>query len=176
MLPKKLGLTQSIFSRRKARNSESVNLIFLGDVYRDKGEREKALHNYQVALGIASSFNWQVQLSQIHGSLARLSLDEGAFDDATAHIERAKSYAQEDAYRLGRVMEMQALIWYRQGRLEAATSEGLLALETYEKLGASKDAERCRELLRAIEEAVENQSTSGRSDPSGELLYGLPCS
>ena len=80
--------------------------LFLGEVYRSKGGREKALHHYQVALKIASPFNWQDQLSQIHGSLASLFLDEGAFGNATAHIEQAKSYAEEDAYLLGRAMEL----------------------------------------------------------------------
>ena len=89
------------------------------------------------------------------------------FDDATAHTEQAESYAEQDAYRLGRAMELQAFTWYRQGRFDIALSEPLFALETYEKPGASKDAEYCRELLRKIEEAVESQSTSWRSDPSG---------
>ena len=135
---------------------------FLGDIYHDKGERERALHHYQVALGISSPFNWQDHLFWIHMSLALLFLDEDSFDDATAHIEQVKSCAVENRYGLGRVMELQAQLWYRQGRLEAAWSEVLLALETFEKLGASKDVERCRDiLLWDIEDAVEKQLELG---------------
>ena len=132
---------------------------FLGDIYRSKGEREKSIHHYRLALGIASPLNWQHLLFWIHHSLVRLFLDEGAFDDATAHVKQAKSYAVEDEYTLGRAMKLQAEIWYRQGRLETALSEALLALETFEKFGASKGAEDCRDLLRKVEEAVENQSS-----------------
>lgn len=36
-------------------------------------------------------------------------------------------------------MEMQASVWYRQDRLEDATSEVLYAIEIFEKLGAAND-------------------------------------
>jgi hypothetical protein len=50
-------------------------------------------------------------------------------------------------------MELQALIWYQQGRLEEAKSEALRAVDVYGKLGAAKDVEDCRELLQEIEKA-----------------------
>jgi len=65
----------------------------LGDVYRSKGEADKAVNHFEVALGIASSFNWHGQLFWTRYSLAKLFFDQGRFNDAHAHIEHAKSHA-----------------------------------------------------------------------------------
>ena len=127
----------------------------LGEIYHSKGERKKAVHYHDAALGIASAFDWRSQLFCIHYSLAKLFRAEGEFDSAHAHIEEAKSHAAECMYRLGRATEMHAWIWYEQRRLEDAASEALRASEIYEKLGAAKKVEVCRELLREIERAVE---------------------
>ena len=136
---------------------------WLGDIYHSKREREKALHHLEMALGIASAFRWHDQLLWINYNLARLFLSEARFDDANAHITKAKSYTVNRAYFLGRLMEMQAEIWRREGRLEDATSEALGALEIYENLGASKDASDCKDLLRNIERTR-----------AGELLKTTP--
>jgi len=124
----------------------------LGDIHRSKGKKEKAVHHYETALGIASSSNWHAELFWINYSLAQLFPDEGRFDDAYLYIERAKSYAANNAYYLGRAMELQAGFLYRQRRLEEARSEVLRAANLYEKAGAAKDVEDCRELLQWIEE------------------------
>ena len=81
--------------------------------------------------------------------------------DAHAHIERAKSHAINDAYNLGRVMELQAKFWYKERRFEDAKREALGAVDAYEKVGASKDVEDCRRILRDIEEQLENLVISG---------------
>ena len=142
----------------------------LGDIYHSKGEREKAIYHLEAALANASPFNWQDQLSCINYTLAVLFLDGGEFDSAHTHIQQAKSHAAENVYYLGRAMELQAITWYRQSRLEEAKSELLRAYETYEKLGAATDAEDCRALLQEIEGAMESRSTSDSSDSNGELL------
>ena len=140
----------------------------LGDIYRSKGEKANAIHHYEMALTIASTFNWQDQLFWIHWEMAQLFRDKGEFNDATAHTEQAKSHTADNAYYLGRGMEMQAWIWYYQHRLEDARPEALGTLEIYERLGATKDGERCRELLEWIEEATET-GHSGESNSSGEF-------
>jgi tetratricopeptide (TPR) repeat protein len=84
----------------------------LGNIYTSKGEREKAIHHFETALGIASSFNWHDLLFWIHYDLAQLFSEESKFDDAHAHIEQAKSHVVNDAYLLGRATELQAQIWY----------------------------------------------------------------
>ena len=142
----------------------------LGDIHHSKGEGEKAVHHFGEALRIASSFKWSDELFWIHYSLAELSSDEGEFDDVHAHIEQAKSYAVDDPHPLGRAMELWAEILYKEGRFEEAASEALCALEVYEKIGATKDVEDCRGILRRTEKAMESHSISGESGSDGEPL------
>ena len=127
----------------------------LGEIYRSKGEREKAIRHFETGLGIASSFGWHEKQFTAHISLANLFLNESRFDDASAHIEQAKSYTINDAYNLGRAMQLQADVWYRQCRFDEAKSEILRAVGIYEKLGAAKSL-RCMRLLRKIDEKINN--------------------
>ena len=142
----------------------------LGNIHRSKGDTEKAVHHYEVALEIASTSNWDGGLFQIHHALARLFHDEGRFDDAQAHIERAKLHMTNSAHNLGCVMEVQAKVWYKQHRLEEAMSEALRASDAYGKLGATKDVEACTTLLRDIQGELDAAVTSGQPDPNCELL------
>ena len=125
----------------------------LANISRCKGERDKAIHHFDVALGIASSFNWHEELFWVNYYLALLLSDEGAFGDAHARVEQAKSQVGEDEYLLGRAMLLQALIWYRQRKLDDARSGVLRAKEIYEKLGLETDVQDCRDLLQDIEQA-----------------------
>ena len=147
----------------------------LGGICQSKGETEEAIHHFKTALDIATPFNWHDTQFWIHYALASLFRDERKFDDANTHIERAKSHAVDKAYHLCRAIEMQALVWYRQGRLEDAKSETLHALEVYDKLGAAKDVGDCRGLLRKIERAMKGHLTSVDSDSHGELLGTILC-
>ena len=142
----------------------------LGDTYRSKGEVEKAIHHYELALGIASSFNWDDPLFRVHYNLAKLFLVESRLDEAQTHIERAKSHTANSAYHLGHVTQAQAFFWYEQDRFEEAKSEALCAANIYDKLGAAKDLERCRKLLRYIEEELNTPVASGQSEPDCEFL------
>ena len=146
----------------------------LGFIYRSKGEKEKAIHHFETALRIASSPNWRDVLFWNHLDLVLLFRDAGEFDDANTHIERAKSHAIDDAYKLGRAMKMQADVWHRQGRLEDAKSEASDALEIYERFGATKDTETCRELLRKIEQTMGHQSTSAQGELLEIILHPAP--
>ena len=123
----------------------------LGGVCRSKGEIETAIGHFEKALGIASSFNWCIQQFWILYSLASLFFDQGRFDEAHARIERAKSHVVDDAYPLGRAMRLQAGFWFGQNKLKEGTSEALRAVAMFEKVGAVKDIEGCRKLLRKIE-------------------------
>jgi hypothetical protein len=42
------------------------------------------------------------------------------------------------AYYLGRTVELQAGVWYKQHRLEEARTEALRAADVYDKLGAAR--------------------------------------
>ena len=140
----------------------------LGDIYGSKGEKANAIRHYEMALTIASAFDWQGRLFWIHCAMALLFRDQGDFDDANAHIEQAKLYTADNAYHLGRGMELQAWIWYQQHRLEDARPEALGALEIYERLGAAEDMGSCRGLLQWIEKAMGTR-LSGKSNSSGEF-------
>ena len=135
----------------------------LGDIYRSKGDTEKAIHHFEVAIGIASPFNLHETLFWIHYGLAGLFCGEGRFDDAHAYIEHAKSHTSGSTYFLGRAMEQQAWVWYTQHKLEEARSEALRAADVYEKLGAAGDVERCRNHLRRIEKELNTPVASGQS-------------
>jgi len=133
----------------------------LGQICRSKGETEKAINHFEKALGIASSFNWDDLPFWIHYNLVELFLDKNRFDDAQAAIERAKSHVVNNPYLLGRAMHLQAEVWYRQRRFEEAKSEALRAADVYEKLGAARNLELCRGLLRDIDEKMKEPNTSG---------------
>ena len=133
----------------------------LGKIYRAKGETEKAISHFEVALGIAATSNWHSLLFWTHFNLATLFRDEGRFEDVHAHVERAKPHAVGSAYNLGRAMELQAGAWYRQHKLEEARSEALYAADIYEKHGAAGDLDSCRRLLRDIQKKMDVRVSSG---------------
>ena len=135
------------------------SLRVLGCVHRSRSNSGEAIVRFKTALDIASRFSWNGQLFWVHYELAELFRDEDKFEDAHVHIEQAKSHAIYYPYRLGRAAELQARVYHRQRRLEAATSGTLHALEIFEKLGALRDLERCRTLLGLIEQATENWDT-----------------
>ena len=145
----------------------------LGEIYYSKGEIGKSVHHSEAALEIASSFDWHNQLFWIHYNLAELFCNGNEFNSAQSHIQQTKSHAVNDVYCLGRAMDMQAWIWYQQGRLEEANAEALRAVEVFEKLGAASDVGRCRNILQNIELAMEDSSTSGESD-TGRKFSGDP--
>ena len=124
----------------------------LGSVYHSRGDTEKAIHHLEVALEIATPFGWDSQLFWIRYTLARVFFGEGKFDDAHTQIERAESHALDNAYELGRAVELQASFWYDQGKFERAKVEATRAADLYGKVGATKDIEDCRGLLRKIDE------------------------
>ena len=147
----------------------------LGKIYHHKGEKEKSVHHFETALAIASSFDWQDDLYSIHYAMAELFRDQGEFDNANTHIEQAKSHTADDTYNLGHGMEVQGGIWYRQCRLEDARPEVLGALEIFERIGAAKDAGRCRELLQTIEEAMGNRLPDSSGKFSSHANVPRPC-
>ena len=122
----------------------------LGLVYRSKGEKEKAFRHFKTALAIASPFEWRDQLFWIHYNLAWLFRDEGEVNDARDHIGRAETHAIGNLYLVGRAAGMRGEILHQQGRFEDAESETLRALGIFEKLGATREAEDCREILRNL--------------------------
>ena len=133
----------------------------LGEIYNSKGEREKAISHFERALEIATPFGWHDQLFWTHYSLGLLFYDDGRFEDAQAHAERAKLFTANNPYVLARAMYMQARIWYRQHRLEEAKSEALRAADAFKKLGAAGDVESCSKLLRAIQKELDVPVLSG---------------
>ena len=85
--------------------------------------------------------------------MAQLFLKQVRFDDANAHIQRAKLHAIDNraSYTLAHATEMQAQVWRGKRRFEEAKSEALRAVDAFEKLGAVEDAKRVRELLLRID-------------------------
>ena len=95
--------------------------------------------------------------------MARLFRNESKFDDANAQVERAKLHAINAPYELGLGMELQARVWRGERRTEDAKSETLRAVDTFTKLGAVKELERCKALLQDIEGEMKELVTSSES-------------
>ena len=129
----------------------------LGNIYLAKGERGKAIHHFEEAIGIASPFDWHQQLFWVHYALTELYLGEQNPDDAQSHVQKARSNAVGDAFKLGRTMDLQAQVLYQQGRLEEGKAEILCAIESFEKLGATAELPGSRAILRNIERAIERR-------------------
>ena len=125
----------------------------LGTIYYAKGDREKAIHHFEMCLEIASTFNWHDQLFFVHYRLAEVFVEEDKFFDAQAHVEKAKQHAT-DNHSCGIAMMTQALIWFLQSRLEDARSEILDTIELLEKF-ESEMLGICRDFLQDIEEAMQ---------------------
>jgi len=122
----------------------------LGNIHRFKGDTQKAIHHLGVAFRVASSLNYHTSLCRVHYSLAILFLEESRPSDAQDHVERAKSYAVNDAYLLAHTSQLQARVWHKQCRFEEAKSEALCALGVFERFGATRDAEDTMKLLEEI--------------------------
>jgi len=146
----------------------------LGRIHHTKGEKKKAIRHFEAVLRIASPFDWHGIQFWAHCSLAELFSGEHEFDDAHAHVKRAKPHAVNDAYKLGRATHTQAIVWYRQRRLEDSKSEASHALKIFENLGAVKEAGACRGLLQTVERAMENRSTSSQGELLETILHPTP--
>ena len=141
----------------------------LGNICHLKGKTEEAISHYKKALGIASPLNWHDQLFTIHYALAGLFSNRKNFNDTQTHLKQAKLHATHNTYQLGQVIQLQARVWYEQSRLEEAQSEALCAIDIYEKVGAVRDAECCRNFLQNIERKMKKLAPSDKSDPIGEF-------
>ena len=135
----------------------------LGEICRSKGDTGKAVHHYEIALEIASSFNWLNLQSCVHSSLAALFSNQGRFDEAHAHIEHAKLHAanDHDVYLLARTMWQRVVLLHRQHRFEEAKSEALRAVDAFEKLGAVNDVEEIRKHIQRIDRDARRDGRSG---------------
>ena len=96
--------------------------------------------------------------------MAELLSDESRFDDTHAHVERTKSHTINDPYLLGYTVEQQARLLHDESRFKEAKSKALRTADIYRKIGAAKDVEDCKAILRSIEEKMEKLVTSGESD------------
>ena len=142
----------------------------LGEIYQSRGDAENAIRHYNVALGVASSFDWYDELFWVHLALVELFWVKSQFDNAHSHLEHAKSHAVHDAYFMGRTVEQQAWVWFKQCRLKEARLGAQQAVDIYGKTGAARDAERCKKLLQDIQAKLDSSLTSGQSSNNGEFL------
>ena len=142
----------------------------LGDIHCSKGEREKAIGQYETALGITSNFNWNGEPFRIHLALADLFRKEDRFEDAHFHIEKAKQHTAKGTYYMGHAALEQAHIFYQQRKLESATNEARCALDIFEEFSSPRGMKHCKDLLQDIEQA---KSTSGELSSNSELLHAI---
>jgi len=141
----------------------------LGLICHSMGKTEEAINHLRTALEIASPFNWNGELFWIHHSLVEFSVGEARFDDAHAYVRRIEPHTINDPYLLGRATELLSRVWYKEDKFEEARTEALRAAEIFEKIGAAKDLEDCRYILRKIEKVTRVAPGSPRSDSDGEF-------
>ena len=96
-----------LISQSKGNNFWFGNVTILAG-YIFKGDKEKVICHFEIALGIASYFNWFF-------SLVVLFSGEDRLDDAPAHFKHARSYAvnDHDTSLLAHAIWLQAGFWYR---------------------------------------------------------------
>ena len=123
----------------------------LGGIYQYKGEMEKAVYHLEIARGIASSLNRAWDLYWVHYNLAQVFSQQDRLGDAQTHVEYAKSSAANNTYLLAMASSLQADLWYQQDMFGEARSEALAALDVFEKLGSTADAETTRQFLQQID-------------------------
>jgi tetratricopeptide (TPR) repeat protein len=126
-------------------------LRILGNTCRDKGEAEKAMLHFGVAIMISLALNDNTELFWIYFDLSEVFYRIGRIDDARAHLEYAKSYAVNNPYLLARASRLKIFYWFQQHMFQEAKSEALDALDMFEKLGAADDAVQVREFLEKID-------------------------
>ena len=148
----------------------------LSEIFFSKGKTRKVKHHLDMALGIASLFNWHWELSLIHCSLAVLTFSENRFRDAHAHVESAKSHAVNDVRNMASMMQLQAEMWYEERRFGEAKAEALRAAEAFETLGDTMELELTRELLFDIHRAIGEWAPPRKEGFNGELLETPPLS
>lgn len=77
----------------------------------------------------------------IHFTLAEVVSAKDGFDDAHTHLERAKSHVLNNKYLPAHGSLAPARSYYKQD---------MFGLDTFERLGATTDAEEARRILRGV--------------------------
>ena len=142
--------------------------FILGDIYRSKGDREKAIQHLEISLGIASPHDWHHEMCMGHGTLSAIFCDMRRFDDADSHLERAKFHTTNNAFDSANFLVQQSYVRYHQGRLGDAVSGCSHAADAFEKLGAAREADDCRTIIRDISAEMDKLDRSDRSACNGE--------
>ena len=139
----------------------------LGHMHRRKGEKEKAVHHFETALGIASLPGWGNELFWIHHEMAWLFLDWDDFDRANAQIERARSHVANGAYRLSSYR-------LKFGVGSAGSKTQNLRLRARSRSLRSSGLRRMRETVGISSKKLNERWKVGLPVPSSELPEAIP--
>ena len=123
----------------------------LGVIYRSKGETEKVVRHYEIALGIASALNDADFLFWVHHDLADLFIKQGRFSDAQTHAKHARSFVVNNTLVPVYASLLQVELWCEQDMFGEARAEALVALDAVEKLGSAEYIKAVRRTLRKID-------------------------
>jgi tetratricopeptide (TPR) repeat protein len=74
---------------------EGHGLAAIGDIYRDLGDSEKAIHHYQASLVIRQKIGDNNGKGWMLHSLALVYSDQGPYDKAGEYLTKAQIIAQE---------------------------------------------------------------------------------
>ena len=135
----------------------------LGNIYRSKGHKEKAIEHFEISLRIASSHDWHQNAFSSHKRLVELFCQIGRIDDANSHLERSRRHTASSPLYSAELIELQGLICFSQGKLEEAEVHISRAIDTFEELGATAYAEDCRGLIQIV-----RQYSAERQHPANQ--------
>jgi class 3 adenylate cyclase len=112
------------------------------------GELEQIVDSYKIGERRATAFDATIELA-----LGQIKLAEKDWDGAVAHLQRARDKWKEVGapYETAQARMLLGVAYRRRGDEHGGTGELEGALATFERLGASLDEERTKELLGRVE-------------------------
>lgn len=131
---------------KKRVDFEARALALIGTAYRTCGEYSKAERMLQYALSHAEKFSPNT-LHEIYWRRAFLRRDQRRFTEALADADRSLDLAPDSGAIHPREFRTKGYIWFEMGKYEEAAQRFGECLESWDRLGVSRDEENIYKLV-----------------------------
>ncbi len=130
-----------------------ADLLRVGNVLYTKGDCQKALSYYQVALNQAGQHDDSSLIASAKGNIGLIYSDKGDLDEALKYHQAALEIHKEVGYRQGKANQLGniGLIYKAKGDLDEALKYLKEALEIFEAHGYTKEVEQTKRNIAEIE-------------------------